>query len=165
MTASATGIRFLRIGGRIPLALVALWVVLCWAAWAGGTDPGAAAESDPRGVFENLRRSWEKEDQQALADLVHGDGLRVQGATGGNRSALYSPSQSFYYFKNLFQLHDTDAFIFSRVQETEGTPRVHAMAEWFRHRSGSREEEVLRMMIVLTRDGDDWALAELNIIR
>jgi hypothetical protein len=135
------------------------------AAPAAPEGPEGPEGPETRTVFERLRQSWETEDQQALADLVHHDGLRIQGTTGGNRSAVYSPSQSFYYFKNLFQIHDTDAFIFSRMQETEDTPRVHAMAEWHRHRTGSREEEVVRLMIVLTRDGDGWALAELSIIR
>ena len=151
--------------GRLILAGVLL-VVWCAAGRADQADQEEVPTAiDARAVFERLRLAWETEDQQGLADLVHHDGLRVHGSTSANRQATYSPNQSFYYFKNLFQIHDTDAFIFHRVQETEDTPRVHAMARWHRHRTGSSKEEVLRLMIVLTRDGDEWALAEINIIR
>lgn len=151
--------------GRLILAIVLL-VVWCTAGQADQSgQEDVPAGGDARAVFERLRLAWETEDQQGLADLVHPDGLRIHGTTSTNRFANYSPSQSYYYFKNLFQIHDTDAFIFHRVQETEDTPRVHAMAQWHRHRTGSSVEDVLRLMIVLTRDGDRWALAEINIIR
>ncbi|RKZ19316.1 hypothetical protein DRQ50_02315 [bacterium] len=161
----ASGTRCPLLGGRVlPVAI--LLVVWCTAGRADETNPtGEPPQDDPRAVFELLRGAWETEDPRGLADLVHDDGLRIHGTTTDARVAVYSPSQAFYYFKNLFQIHDTDAFIFRRMQQAEDTPRVHAMARWHRHRTGSTADDVVGLMIVLTRDGDGWALTEINIIR
>jgi len=128
-------------------------------------DGEPAPDEDPVAFLQAVREAWVHEDQELLAELVHDDGLQISNPAATNRYISYSPSQSFYYFKNLFQAHDTDAFIVSRVQETEGAPRVHALATWHRHRSGSEREETLRLMIVLTREDDGWGLAEINTIR
>jgi len=117
-----------------------------------------------RSTFELIRESWETGDQQALANLVHHDGLRVQ--TGGaHRSTEYSPSQSFYYFKNLFQSLTTVDFQFERMEETSVGERVHAMAIWRSLRGESDRVTEQKFVFVLSRQDALWRLTEITTIR
>jgi hypothetical protein len=151
--------------GLTILAVVGLALLAVSGAAELVTEDEAPLDTDVRGAFERIKLAWEQEDQQALAEIVHPDGLRVNNPVTANRYTSYSPSQAFYYFKNLFHRHDTDAFIFRRVQESDDSPRVHALVEWTRHQSGTERAEILRLMIVLTRDAEGWGLAEINTIR
>ena len=155
-----------RLGSYRPLLAVILIILLVGPAAADLVRDGEPdSADDPVAVFQAIREAWVQEDQERLAELVHHDGLQVNNPESANRYVSYSPSQSFYYFRNLFLTHDTDAFILSRVQETGDAPRIHALAMWHRHRTGSDREETLRLMIVLTREDDGWGLAEINTIR
>jgi ketosteroid isomerase-like protein len=127
-------------------------------------DEDAAPATDARAVFELVRLAFENGDQQVLADLVHEDGLRVRSGGADNRDTGYSPSQAYYYFKNLFQSHRTVTFAYLRLEEATVGERVHALARWV-HRRPSRDEDVeLRLVIVLSRQGDAWRLAEITTI-
>jgi ketosteroid isomerase-like protein len=124
-----------------------------------------AAPLDPLPVFEALASAWQQGDQQAVAALVHESGLNV--TTGGNaaRSTHYSPSQAFYYFKNMFQTHRTLVFTFAKTQAASAGDRVHGMAEWKRRRPDSERIQELKLVCVLARQGDQWRLVEINKIR
>jgi hypothetical protein len=160
-----SGSRTGRRAGRALLVIVGLMLLAMPVPADQVDDEIAPPESDLQVAFESIREAWRMEDQQALADIVHPDGLRVNNPAAANRYTSYSPSQAFYYFKNLFQNHDTDDFTFRRVQETDDSPRIHALVQWTRHRTESDHEEILRLMIVLTRNGEGWGLAEINTIR
>ena len=154
--------------GRITAGLVAVGLLLIISGAATGAlvkSPDGSTENDPRMVFGRVARAWEDGDQQALADLVHQSGLKV--TTGGNpeRSIHYSPSQAFYYFKNVFQTHRTMVFFFEKTQDASGGDRVHGMAVWKRRRPDSDRVQELKLVCVLARQGDRWMLAEINTIR
>ena len=120
---------------------------------------------DPRMVFGEIARAWEDGDQQTLADLVHEDGLTV--TTGGNddRTTHYSPSQAYYYFKNMFQTHRTLVFMFEKTQDASAGDRVHGMAVWKRRRPDSERIQEMKLVCVLVMQDDQWRLAEINKIR
>jgi ketosteroid isomerase-like protein len=120
--------------------------------------------SDVDAVFEAIAMAWENADEDALAKLVHQDGLRV---TSGeyDRFTNYSPSQAFYYFRNQFRIHPTASFTLERLQERmTGQDRVHGMVVWEYRRSNSSTSEEMRLVLVLTRQGDEWRLSEINSI-
>ncbi len=127
--------------------------------------PDGSAENDPRMVFGRVARAWENGDQQALADLVHETGLKVTSGGNPDRTTHYSPSQAFYYFKNVFQTHRTMIFFFERTQDASGGDRVHGMAVWKRRRPDSDRVQELKLVCVLARQGDRWMLSEINTIR
>jgi len=120
---------------------------------------------DPRMVFGMIARAWEDGDQQTLADLVHEDGLLVTTGGTSDRTTQYSPSQAFYYFKNMFQTHRTLIFIFDKTQDASAGDRVHGMAVWKRRRPDSERIQELKLVCVLVRQDDQWRLAEINKIR
>lgn len=127
-------------------------------------DERAAPATEARAVFELVRLAFEQGDQQVLADLVHEDGLRVRTGSTGSRETNYSPSQSFYYFKNLFKTHVTHEFLYQRMEEAAVGERVHALARWTFRRPGVDEDVGLRLVIVLSRQGEAWRLAEITTI-
>ncbi len=154
--------------GGIAACLVAVGLFLTISDAADAAlvkNPDGSAENDPRMVFGRIARAWEEGDQQALAELVHQSGLKV--TTGGNpdRSTHYSPSQAFYYFKNVFQTHRTMVFFFEKTQDASGGDRVHGMAVWKRRRPDSDRIQEMKLVCVLARQGDRWMLAEINKIR
>ena len=128
-------------------------------------DEDGSQVDDPRMVFGMIARAWEDGDQQALANLVHEDGLLVTTGGTGGRTTQYSPSQAFYYFKNVFQAHRTLIFIFDKTQDASAGDRVHGMAVWKRRRPDSEKIEELKLVCVLVRQDDQWKLAEINKIR
>jgi hypothetical protein len=127
-------------------------------------DETAAPATGARAVFELVRLGFENADQRALADLVHEDGLRVRSGDAGNRDTEYSPSQAYYYFKNLFQSHRTVTFVYLRTEEAAVGERVHALARWTHRRPGRQADEEMRLVIVLSREGEAWRLAEITAI-
>jgi len=124
-----------------------------------------AEVNDPRMVFGMIARAWEDGDQQTLADLVHEAGLKVTTGGTADRTSHYSPSQAFYYFKNMFQTHRTLLFTFEKTQDASAGDRVHGMAVWKRRRPDSERIQELKLVCVLARQGDQWRLAEINKIR
>ncbi|MEN8006662.1 MAG: hypothetical protein ABFS42_06570 [Candidatus Krumholzibacteriota bacterium] len=160
---------------RAPESL-AMGIAVCLAAsallaFAGGADarivkgPEGAQDNGPRMVFGEIARAWEEADQQALADLVHESGLKVTAGGNPDRATHYSPSQAFYYFKNVFQTHRTMVFLFEKTQDASGGDRVHGMAVWKRRRPDSDRIQELKLVCILARQGDQWRLAEINTIR
>lgn len=123
----------------------------------------AVPTPDARAVYELVRRAFEDGDQQIMADLVHADGLRVRRGGGDLRETTYSPSQAFYYFKNLFQVERTVTFTFLRMEEADGG-RVHAMATWIQRRPGESADREVQLVFVLSRQGPTWRLAEITTI-
>lgn len=122
------------------------------------------AGSSPDAVFTAIAAAWENGDEEALKDLVHEDGLRVTGGDN-DRFTNYSPNQAYYYFKNQFRLHQTVTFQFERLQEKlSGRDRVHGMVIWEYRRASGAEIQERRLVLVLTRQGDDWRLSEINPI-
>lgn len=124
-----------------------------------------SAGSDPDLVFDAIAAAWESADEEALAKLVHEDGLRV---TSGeyDRFTNYSPSQAFYYFRNQFRQHPTVSFSFERLQQkASGQDRVHGMVVWEYRRTSNAPVREMRLVLVLMRQGDHWRLAEINTIK
>jgi hypothetical protein len=121
--------------------------------------------NDPKMVFGRIARAWEEGDQQTLADLVHEGGLQVTTGGTAGRTSQYSPSQAFYYFKNVFQTHRTLIFTFEKMQDASAGERVHGMAVWQRRRPDSEKIQEVKLVCVLARQGDQWMLAEINKIR
>lgn len=127
---------------------------------------GAPAQDGSAEVFARIRSAMEAGDEQALAGLVHQDGLRVRTGGATARDVEYSPSQAFYYFKNLFQARRTVSFVFTRTEQPSSGDRIHAMALWsYDHpsRRGVEPGEV-RLLLVLGRQGDAWRLIEITTI-
>jgi len=127
-------------------------------------DKGAA-DSASRSTFGRIAMAWEDGDERALADLVHEDGLRVTIATSRERVSHYSPSQAYYFFRNLFQSHRTLLFEFEMMQDASAGDRVHGMAVWKRRRPDSEDIEVIKLVCILVQQDDQWKLVEINTIR
>jgi hypothetical protein len=121
--------------------------------------------NDPKMVFGRIARAWEEGDQQTLADLVHEGGLQVTTGGTAGRTSQYSPSQAFYYFKNVFHTHRTLIFTFEKMQDASAGERVHGMAVWQRRRPDSEKIQEVKLVCVLAKQGDQWMLAEINKIR
>ncbi len=119
----------------------------------------------PRSVFGTIARAWEEGDEQALADLIHEDGLQVTNNQAGKRVSHYSPSQAYYFFRNLFQSHRTLLFEFEMMQDATAGARVHGMATWKRRRPNSEGIQIVKLVCILSQQDDQWKLAEINTIR
>lgn len=159
-----------RVGAVYVLAvfLAALGLLLIVAGAADARivkNPEGGPDSDPRMVFGRIARAWEDGDVQALSHLVHRDGLKVTSGGDPDRSTHYSPSQAFYYFKNVFGRHRTMVFMFDRTQDASAGDRVHGMAVWKRRRPDSERIEELKLVCILARQDDQWRLVEINTIR
>ncbi len=114
-------------------------------------------------TFSRLSKAWRASDRKALSGLVHPDGLKVVSGRAGERAVTYSPSQAFYYFRNLFQNVRTNDFVLDRVQKNPGGDRVHALATW--ELAGPRGGRTTRMVLVLTRRQGRWYLSEITTIK
>jgi len=123
-------------------------------------DDAAARE-----VFGRLAAGWLEGLEDEVAALVHEDGLTITSGQSRDRNTHYSPSQAFYYFKNLFQSYETVAFVFDKVQGGGESSRSHGMATWERRRPGQEHGQVLKLMFVMARQGDTWMLTEIHTIR
>lgn len=138
-----------------------MWLVLmtlCLSATAG-----VGADTGPRPVFGIVSGAFEDSDASRLAALVHPDGVLVTGS--GDRASRYSPSQAVYFFRNLFEGHRTLTFLFIKSQDKASGDHARGMAAWKRRRVDSERVVELQLVIVLARDGDQWRLSELNMIR
>jgi len=165
----ANAVKFCQTGlwrAALPLVL-AVGVVLLPA------DPARAklvrdqdtAVNAPRVVFGRIVEAWEDGDEQTLADLIHEDGLRVTTSAAGERVSNYSPSQAYYYFRNLFQSHRTLLFEFEMMQDATAGARVHGMATWKRRRPDSEIIQIVKLVCILVQQDEQWKLAEINTIR
>ncbi len=119
----------------------------------------------PRGVFGAIAQAWEAGDEETLAALVHGDGLKVTSVRSGKRDSRYSPSQAYYYFRNIFQAHRTLLFEFEMMQDAEAGARIHGLAVWKRRRPDSEIVQEIKLVCILIKENDQWKLAEINTIR
>lgn len=134
-------------------------------AWADPAQGGSTrAPEGPGRVFSEIEAAWAAEDSEALADLVQVDGIRVSLGGAAERIAEYSPSQSVYFFKNLFRTRETSEFTFTRLQEVVAGDRAHAMAVWRFAEPGNSTAQELRLVFLLTRQDDMWRLSEINKI-
>jgi len=116
-----------------------------------------------QGEFARLAEAWRSGDRKALAAMVHSDGLLVTPPGAGDRSATYSPSQAFYYFRNLFQNSRTITFTMTRIQDSPRGDRIHGLARW--DFEDGTQKRALRLVIVLTRDQGRWRLSEITTIK
>ena len=149
-------------GRRVRLSPpVAVWLVLVALCLAAAKD--VRAEAGPRPVFGMVAGAFEDSDAARLAAMVHPDGVLVTGS--GDRASRYSPSQAVYFFRNLFEGHRTLTFQFIKSQDKASGDHARGMAAWKRRRVDSERVVELQLVIVLARDGDQWRLAELNMIR
>lgn len=114
-------------------------------------------------VFARVAAAFEEGDAEALADLVHPDGLRVSGYN--DRVGAYSPAQAVYFFRNLFQAQRTLVFSFRKTQDDASGRLARAMAEWKRRRVDSERIIDQQLVLVLAKDGRHWKLAEINLMR
>ncbi len=146
------------------LLAAALTAVLAAAAQGEVVRDGREERVQVRAVFERIAVAWGEADERGLADLVHGDGLRVV-AGGDDRDSRYSPSQAYYYFQNLFRSHRTISFEYRMMQDRGDSDHARAMAHWQRRRTDSEVVQELKVICVLTRDGGNWRLSELTLIR
>lgn len=139
----------------------------CGRAQASTPPRGAerAQTEDTDRTFARIASAWQAGDERALANLVHPDGLRVTGEDSPARALTYSPSQAFYYFKNLFQGMSTLSFEFQRRQDPSAGERVHGLAAWQFRRGGREDADVQKLVFVLIRSQDRWLLSEITVIR
>lgn len=118
-----------------------------------------------RQVFGQIAAAWEAADEEALAALIGSEGLRVTNSQAGERVSHYSPSQAYYYFRNVFQSHRSLLFEFEMMQDATAGARVHGIANWKRRRPDSEIIQVVKLVCILVRQDDGWKLAEINTIR
>lgn len=143
-------------------ALLLAGVVLAAPAQAA---PAADRDAGPSAgdVFSQVATAFEAGDADALAGLVHADGLRVSGHN--ERVGVYSPAQAVYFFRNLFQAQRTLVFTFRKTQDDASGRLARALAEWKRRRVDSDRIVDQQLVLVLARDGQHWRLAEINLMR
>lgn len=135
-------------------------------AWADLVkEPTADDDGGARAAFGHLAAGWRAGDEAEVAAQVHADGLTITSGQSTERTTHYSPSQAFYYFKNLFQTQETVAFVFDKVQGGGESGRSHGMATWERRRPGQEKGQILKLMFVMARQGDTWMLTEIHTIR
>ncbi len=116
-------------------------------------------------LFSLIAEAWNADDEGFLASIVHPDGVRIN--TGGkvDRLTRYSPSQAFYFFKNLFQKRKTSEFSFLRVQENDDQDRSHAWAIWVWQQDSQKQAQEEEFIFVLQFKQDRWFLSEINSIK
>jgi len=151
------------LGGAV--LLMVLVIVMAGQATAKLVKEKGTAANAPRAIFGQIAVAWEEGDEQALADLIHADGLQVTTGRSGERTSHYSPSQAYYYFRNVFQSHRTLLFEFEMMQDATAGVRVHGMATWKRRRPDSENIQVVKLVCVLIQQDEQWKLAEINTIR
>ncbi len=157
--------RLIAVGASALILVVALGPVLSGQATAKLVRDKGTETNAPRAVFGRIGVAWEVADVRTLADLVHEDGLRVTRATSNERVSNYSPSQAYYFFRNMFQSHRTLLFEFEMMQDASAGDRVHGMAVWKRRRPDSEHVEIVKLVCILVQQDEQWRLAEINTIR
>ena len=126
-------------------------------------EESSAANDSLQAFFSELEDAWQDADQRALADRVHSDGVRIR--SDGARQTVYSPSQAFYYFKNLFHGRRTLNFKFVRTQDLSAGDFIHGLAVWEFILDGDWRAQDIKLEFVLTREKDAWRLTRLNTLR
>jgi hypothetical protein len=150
----------------LPGILLALFLIMAQAAFADLVkEPPVDEDGGASAAFGQLAAGWRAGQEAEVAALVHPDGLTITSGQSTERTTHYSPSQAFYYFKNLFQTHETVAFVFDKVQGGGDSGRSHGMATWERRRPGQEKGQILKLMFVMARQGDTWMLSEIHTIR
>jgi hypothetical protein len=128
-----------------------------------------AADEEPlvkaRAVFETVAIAWEAADHATLAELVAPEGVRIAVMPRPERENQYSPSQAFYFFKNLFRSTRTDTFSFRRIQQEAEGGVVHAVADWSYRRAGADMLVQDRLFFTLTEGRSGWGLSEIRAVR
>jgi hypothetical protein len=146
--------------GAVILALLAV----------GLTTPDAGArlvldeQTEASATVRAIATYWRSEDHSALADLVAAAGARIAIGPNPERENLYTPSQSFYFFKNLFQALETEEFAVETSQ-AGGDDQAHALVRWRARRTGSENTEESRLVISLVRGPKGWAVTEIRTLR
>jgi hypothetical protein len=138
------------------------------AAAAESSGTGAAGEQQlirARAVFETVAIAWEAADHATLAELVAPEGVRIAVMPRPERENQYSPSQAFYFFKNLFRSTRTDTFSFRRIQQEAEGGVVHAVADWSYRRAGADVLVQDRLFFTLTEGRSGWGLSEIRAVR
>jgi hypothetical protein len=133
------------------------------------SEPAESLASTPpqsvRHVLVVIGEVWLAEDHAALSRLVAQAGVKIAIAPEPDRDNVYSRSQAFYFFKNLFRSTKTDSFAFRRVQEEAEGELVHAVALWRYQRSSSNANKMERLFFTLTREQAGWRLSEIRSLR
>lgn len=142
---------------RIAL-LALLW---CCVAPEGAlaADPGGTTE-----VFRAIEDAWRAGSAEGLAHRVQIDGIRVNVGGSAGRVTEYSPSQSIYFFRQLFQHRVTNEFEFTRMQDVRDGERAHGMALWRFSNTNAGEDREMRLVFLLTRQDDVWRISEVQQI-
>lgn len=152
--------------GIMLLGIMFLWIILVSPVSARiVVDQEPIEDAGAELAYQIMADRWLAGDAEGVAALVHDDGLNVTSGPNAGRRTQYSPAQAVYYFKNLFQSHQTVSFIFDKVQGGVDSPRAHGMATWDRRRAGQDRDQTIRLMCVLARVGDGWKLTEIHTIR
>jgi ketosteroid isomerase-like protein len=146
----------------------ASWLLLAVAlagmpAAAAARPPGGGQPAGAGDAFARVAAAFEAGDADALAGLVHPDGLRVTGHS--ERAGQYSPAQALYFFRNLFQAQRTLVFTFRKTQDEASGRLARGLAEWKRRRVDSEKVVDQQLVLVLARDGRAWGLVEINLMR
>ena len=126
-----------------------------------GTERGLAAKLS----FTKIEQGFADSDHAMLADLVAEQGVTIVLSPDPERDSHYSPSQAYYFFRNLFQTSRTESFRFSRLQDGAGGGRIHGVADWRYRRSGTDDIAGERLIITITETESGWGLAEIRAIR
>jgi hypothetical protein len=134
-------------------------------------QPTSAAESprtsidEARPVFELITDAWLVGDHTLLSESVSPEGVLIAVLPQLDRENLYSSSQAFYFFKNLFQSTRTDSFEFRRLQDKAEAGLAHAVAIWRYRRTGSNAINSERLFFTLTHGRTGWGLSEIRTLR
>jgi hypothetical protein len=126
--------------------------------------PDSPAPPAARAVLAEVAAAFGAGDHDALAGLVHPDGVRVALSPAAGRSSELTPAQAHYYFKNLFQGVRTVAFDYLRHSGTDDA-RVHAVAVWRQRDADAAGPVARRLLVTLARDGEAWRLTEIMTLR
>lgn len=152
-------------GPRMGILAATVLYLLGLGVPALGQGGSALDATGPGHVFDAIASAWSQDDQQGLADRVHPDGLRVDLAGNRERSINYSPSQAFYFFKNLFQSQRTLSFRFQRTQDEAKGERAHGLAAWRFRRPSSEYVKETKLVFVLELHEGRWMLSEITTIK
>jgi len=121
-------------------------------------------QTEASATIRALATHWRAEDHAALAGLIAPEGARIAIGYDPDRENLYSPSQSFYFFKNLFQSLDTEVFLVENSQ-AGGEEQAHALIRWRSRRGDSEKTTETRLVISLVRGSEGWAVTEIRTLR
>jgi hypothetical protein len=129
----------------------------------GANDEALAA--GVRIVLDGIVSAWLAGDHTALSAAISPEGVLIAIAPQADRENLYSPSQAFYFFKNLFHSTRTDSFRILRQQDQADAGLIHAIADWHYRRTGSDAAVSERLFFTLSRVRTGWGLTEIRAVR